>query len=81
MPHRMMEQPISYQATPTMKRQVGNETLLTPEQVAEIMGLQRNTIYNWVKIGKLNAVKLPGGKQGKLRFRRDYIETLIGGAI
>jgi excisionase family DNA binding protein len=68
--------------TPAEKRAIdGGATLLTTDQVAEILGMQRQTIYTWARNGKLDAIKLPGGKQGKLRFRRDYIEAIIGGAL
>lgn len=82
MTYRMMEEPIHYRMTPAAKRAIdAGATLLTPDQVAEIFGMQRQTIYTWARNGKLDAIKLPGGKQGKLRFRRDYIEGLIGGSL
>lgn len=83
MTHRMTEEPISYRMTPAEKRLIsGAATLLTTDQVAEIFGMQKQTIYHWVRVGKLDAIKLPGeGGRGKLRFRRDYIERLIGGEI
>lgn len=80
MTHRMTEESIStYRMTPAEKRSItGAETLLIPDQVASLFEVQRNTIYSWVKTGKLDAIRLPGNK---IRFRRDYIEGIIGGTI
>ena len=32
--------------------------LLTPEQVAEILRVRRDTVYAWIRAGKLPAAKL-----------------------
>lgn len=43
------------------------ERPLTVPQVAAEYGVNRKTIYAWIKLGSLTAVKLPGGDY---RFRR-----------
>ena len=37
--------------------------MLTIRQVAEMMNVSRQTIYAWMKSGKLEAVRTPGGRQ------------------
>ena len=32
--------------------------LLTPEQVAEILKVRKDTVYSWIRAGKLPAAKL-----------------------
>ncbi len=36
----------------------GNNNLLTPEQVAEILQVHVLTIYNYIRRGKLDAIRL-----------------------
>lgn len=35
-----------------------NNTLLTPEQVSEILQINKLTVYSYIKAGKLGAVRL-----------------------
>ncbi len=37
------------------------ERLLKPADVAEIVGVHRDTVMDWLRTGKLPGVKLPGG--------------------
>lgn len=54
------------------------ETLLTPEQVAEIFSVKPQTIRDAVWRGKLPCVRLwTGRKKSLIRFRREDIEKLI----
>ena len=51
--------------------------LMTIEELAEYLGLQRQTIYNW-----LHQKKISGLKIGKVwRFDRKYIDEWLKGAI
>ena len=40
---------------------VGHE-LLTPQQVAKLLQVDRNSVYRWIRSGKLPCVYLPGGQ-------------------
>jgi excisionase family DNA binding protein len=54
------------------------DELLTPRQVAELLQVDRNSIYRWIKKGVINAIKLPGGQ---IRFNRNYINRLVENGI
>jgi excisionase family DNA binding protein len=49
------------------------DPLLTVVQVAEIMNVTGQTIHNWIKIGKLPAVKVARA----VRIRRSDVDRLI----
>jgi excisionase family DNA binding protein len=59
------------------------EPLLTPADVARVLGCSRSQVYALIRLGELTPVQLPGaGKDGmmrKTRFRRSDIEALIAG--
>lgn len=50
-----------------------NNALLTPEEVADYLRVNRFTIYRWVSEKKLPAIKV--GNQ--LRFRRSLLERWL----
>jgi len=53
-----------------------NEKLLTPAQVAERLQSTERTVYEWIRGGKLTALKL-----GRLwRIRQDDLEAFLEGA-
>jgi excisionase family DNA binding protein len=49
--------------------------LVLPCEAAELLRIDRRTLYSWNKVGKLNPIRLPG--RG-LRYRRADILALIG---
>ena len=53
-----------------------SEKLLTPTQVAERLQITERTVYEWIRGGKLTALKL-----GRLwRIRQDDLEAFLEGA-
>ncbi len=53
-----------------------NEKLLTPAQVAERLQITERTVYEWIRGGKVTALKL-----GRLwRIRQDDLEAFLEGA-
>jgi len=48
--------------------------LLTLKEVAERLRLSPQTIYRWVRTGKIEPIKLPNRQ---LRFRESEVETLL----
>jgi excisionase family DNA binding protein len=54
-----------------------NETLYSVEQVAELLGLHVKTVRNYVRDGRLKAVRI--GKQ--YRITRTNLEELTGGPV
>jgi excisionase family DNA binding protein len=44
--------------------------LLRPDQVADIFGVKKQTIYNWISSGKLAAVVVAGRS---LRIRKEAV--------
>jgi len=53
-----------------------SEKLLTPTQVAERLQITERTVYEWIRGGKLTALKL-----GRLwRIRQDELEAFLEGA-
>lgn len=54
------------------------EKLLKPEEVAEMLGIQLSTVYNWTHKGKRGHSKIPYIKVGAcLRFRQSDIEKWL----
>lgn len=49
------------------------EQLMTIEEVAEYLRVKRRTIYDWVKKGKIPAVKTVG----QWRFQREKINAWL----
>lgn len=49
------------------------KSLLRPAKVAKLLDVSLPTIYYWIKVGKLEAIKLPGKT---LRIQRSVIEEL-----
>ncbi len=37
------------------------ETLYTPKQVAELLQINRRTVYNWINSKNIQVVRLPSG--------------------
>lgn len=50
--------------------------LMTPAQVGRVFGVQTRTVWTWIKRGKLEAIKLPGGTY---RVRRSVVDAALGG--
>lgn len=48
-------------------------SLLRPAKVAKLLDVPLSTIYYWIAIGKLEAIKLPGNN---LRISHQVIEEL-----
>jgi excisionase family DNA binding protein len=53
--------------------------LLKPSEVAEMLSVNRRTVYNWIRSGRVKAVKICSGKRVWLRIPEDEIKKLIGG--
>lgn len=45
------------------------EKLLTTEQVAERHSVKISTVWDWIRAGKLPAIKIGGGPEGGGRYR------------
>ena len=50
-----------------------NKSLLRPAKVAEILNVSLPTVYYWIAIGKIEAIKLPGRT---LRISRSVVKEL-----
>lgn len=48
---------------------------LTVDAVAEIFGVDRETVMRWIRSGRLPAVVLPGGR--RYRIRREDLDTAL----
>ena len=46
---------------PDPERMLDTDEMLSTGKVAKIFGVSSNTVLNWIKEGKLDAVKTPGG--------------------
>jgi len=53
--------------------ELSTKSLLRPRKVAELLSVSLPTVYYWISIGKLEAIKLPGKT---LRISREVIEEL-----
>lgn len=51
---------------------------LSPAEAAELAGVHEDTIKRWARLGKIPAIKTPGGWW---RFRRSDVEALSESTI
>lgn len=52
-----------------------SDPLLTPEQVAERLGVSPHTVKHWLRTGRLPVVRV--GQRGLLRCRESDLEAYI----
>lgn len=52
--------------------------IITPGQLAEIVGRSRSTIYHWLRLGRLDGTFRSRGK-GHLLWRNKAIEKILNG--
>jgi excisionase family DNA binding protein len=52
-----------------------NATLLSPTEVAELLGVHRASVYRRINSGELPAIRL--GEDGPLRIRSDELEAWL----
>jgi excisionase family DNA binding protein len=50
--------------------------LLRTEQVAKLLNVAPGTVRNWVRLGRIRSVRLPGGQY---RIPREEVEKLLQG--
>ena len=56
-----------------MRKRTGIPSLLSVEELAEYLGLKKQTIYNWLNQGKISGIKI-----GKVwRFDKSDIERWL----
>lgn len=48
----------------------GEPAMLTGDRVAELCGVGRRAVYEWISLGLLDAVKLSTGRSGRVRVPR-----------
>jgi excisionase family DNA binding protein len=53
--------------------------LLKPSEVARVLGVHRITVYQWIREGKIKAVRIRSGKRVWLRIPDEEVRKLIGG--
>ena len=56
-----------------MNRMPDAEILLTPREVAELLGVDPKTVTRWAKAGKLTSIRTLGGHR---RFRKSEVDDL-----
>ena len=53
---------------------MANIKLYTISEVAEILRVTRQTVYNWIKSGKIRVVRLPNGF---IRITEDELKRIL----
>lgn len=54
------------------------ELLLTPAEVAKVLGVERQTVYRYVRSGRLNAVRPLGAGPGRqIRIPRADVRAMV----
>ncbi len=61
-------------ATVLSESHVAGKSLMTPDDLANILSVNRQTIFRWVREGKLGCVKLSFKKR---RFTMDQIQEFV----
>jgi excisionase family DNA binding protein len=56
--------------------QIGEENLLTRDQVAVFFQVNPRTVYEWARSGRLVSVRTPGGHR---RYRESDVRALLAG--
>lgn len=54
-----------------------NIDLLTPQAVRKQLKISRQTLWNYVKAGKIPVIRLSDNGKGRMRFRQEDIEKFI----
>ena len=54
-----------------------SDRLLTAREVADWLDLTAETVLRYMRRGELRAIRLPGTKRGRLRFRHDDVEAWL----
>jgi excisionase family DNA binding protein len=52
-------------------------TLLTVKEVAEILGISRRTVYNWIDCGVIRAVKVNDTDKSAVRIPLSEVERIL----
>ena len=53
-----------------------NKLLLTPEEVAEVLGIGRTKVYELMRLGLIESVKIDGCRRIPTVAVHDYVERL-----
>jgi excisionase family DNA binding protein len=51
--------------------------LLTARQVADLVGVNPETILRYTRAGELRGIRLPGPARGRLRYRPEDVEAWL----
>ena len=57
------------------EEQTAEQELLTTQEVADQLRVERQTVYRWIESGRIEAIKLRGGT---IRIRQSEINRLLG---
>lgn len=60
-----------------MEAEEMEETMLTPEEVAERLKVKPYTVREWLRLGKLKGIKLPTGRRVVWRVRPSDLEAFL----
>jgi len=52
------------------------ENLLTPLEVCELLKIKKTTLYNWIYLGKIKAIKV---SRRMVRIKKEDVLKLLGG--
>lgn len=53
------------------------ERLLTAREVADLLGVSRETVLRYTRRGDLRGIRLPGTVRGRLRYREEDFEAFL----
>ena len=59
------------------------DDMLNPWEVARILGVHRESVRRWCRLGAIPFVRLPSPKpgMGKMRIRRAVVEAIANGGL
>lgn len=66
------------QHDPPVTIQSGNDYLLTPPEVCQLLRITDRTLYRWEARGEITPIRLPGNRR---RFRMAEVERVMAGRV
>ena len=62
-----------------LSKTVSRHELMKSSEVCDLLRISRGTLQNWIREGRIEAIRMEGPERARLLFRRSEVEALLGG--